>query len=269
MLANPKAFASRPWPDPLDRGLVGEWRFDRDTGLFLPDYSGNDHNGTAQNNPPWIVTPYGMAMDFQNASSHHVEASSVSWPSTGGPVTVELFTRVDDLTHAGGGFGMGDSYPGDTNRFQANITWSDGNLYWDYGSFVGNGRISTSLSGYQDIWVHIILVSQGNGGSYKAIYLDGVLKAEDTGASDGPDIALSTLRIGRADSSMFSAYYEGPMALFRIYDRLLSAAEIAKRYEIVMRRRMEVGAPHLWRVLWGGGVAAPPAGIVVLRRRRM
>ncbi|MHC4338511.1 MAG: LamG-like jellyroll fold domain-containing protein, partial [Planctomycetota bacterium] len=32
--------------DPLDRGLIGEWRFDHDAGNVLPDFSGYKNHGT-------------------------------------------------------------------------------------------------------------------------------------------------------------------------------------------------------------------------------
>jgi hypothetical protein len=66
-------------------------------------------------------------------------------------------------------------------------------------------------------------VSQGNGGSFKAIYLDGVLVAQGS-VSDGPDAPLSGLTIGIW--AMFNNRHKGKIDDFRIYNRVLTASQV-------------------------------------------
>jgi hypothetical protein len=96
----------------------------------------------------------------------------------------------------------------------------DKNIYWDYGTYtVNNGRVYTSYAAYLDKWTHIALVSAGTGGTYQAIYLDGVEKVMST-TSTGPVAALSGLQIGAWTG--VNCYVKGGMDDFRIYNRVLS-----------------------------------------------
>ena len=106
------------------------------------------------------------------------------------------------------------------NRFHTHAPWSDKRIYWDYGDFAA-GRIDTDYTAYLDKWTHVVLVSAGNGGAYKAIWLDGV-EVATSNTSDGPDIALSGLDIG----GWASLGHPGLVDDFRIYDYVLTPAQI-------------------------------------------
>lgn len=67
-----------------------------------------------------------------------------------------------------------------------------------------------------------MLVSAGNGGNFKAIYLDGVEKVSAV-TSDGPDVALSGLTIGKWPGSID---HRGLIDDFRIYDYVLTPTQI-------------------------------------------
>lgn len=110
------------------------------------------------------------------------------------------------------------------NRFMASIPWSDGNVYWDYGNWTTTGRQSYAGTAYRDKWSHIVLVSKGSGGNYKAIYIDGQVVASSN-ASDGPAQALSGGYIGQFANNYF---LKGRISTFRIYNRVLSPAEISQ-----------------------------------------
>ena len=45
--------------NPLDRGLVGKWRFNPASGLVLPDYSGYGNRGTVTG-ATWVTTERGL-----------------------------------------------------------------------------------------------------------------------------------------------------------------------------------------------------------------
>ncbi|MGB4848472.1 MAG: LamG-like jellyroll fold domain-containing protein, partial [Saprospiraceae bacterium] len=146
-------------------------------------------------------------------------APNFSW-NVNEPVTVEFWTKVNsaDLQNTVL-FTVGNTATND--RFMAHVPWSDSNLYWDYGDSGGNGRLSMSFTPYFDKWVHVALVSAGNGGNFRGIYINGVLIASNTGASDGPNGARTSLQLGGNGDFVKSKVDE-----FRIWNVMRTQAEI-------------------------------------------
>lgn len=177
---------------------------------------------------------------LQYTTNGYVNASGFNWP-TGGAITIEFWTKVNssDVGYRSA-FSVGP-YDGN-NRVQAHVPWIDNILYWDYGSGT-NGRISTSFASHLNKWTHVALVSAGNGGSFKAIYLDGVLAASSTASSDGPDVNLNGLWIG----AFLSYYHKGAIDEFRIWDKVLSQPEVLT----AMNTQVPAGTANLagcWRM---------------------
>jgi hypothetical protein len=165
-----------------------------------------------------------------------VDVPTVSWP-VGGPVTVAFWNHVAtvDIQQANA-FSLGNA--DNPNRFQAHVPWNDHQLDWDYGDWTGNGRVSVSYDAYLDKWTHVALVSEGNGGAFKGIYLDGVLVASGN-VSDGPDVPLSGLTIGYW--ARFGNRHKGKIDDFRIYNRVLTASQI----QLLVGGSTEPGSPVL------------------------
>lgn len=202
-------------------GLAAYWKMDEGAGATTADSSGNGHAGSLVNGPAWVTGSAGKALQF-NGSNQFVSAPSMSWPA-GGPVTVAFWSFVPTPL-ARTAFTVGNS---NTQRFIAHAPWSDNNIYWDYGtdgSTPSAGRILTSYAGYTNKWTHVTLVSTGQGGNFKAIYLDGVLRKSEP-VSNGPNIPLSGAFL--AHWPLAGHFHQGSLDDFRIYPRVLSAAEIA------------------------------------------
>lgn len=210
-------------------GPVGYWKGDDGASpATAADSSGAGNNGTytggatTSTNVPTLQFPNTRSMSFSTASTI-VNIPAFSWPS-GGPVTVAYWSYVTAAqVRNSSSWRMGGTDA--PNRFHTHAPWGDNNLYWDYGDYNNpGGRISTSYAGFTDKWTHIAVVSTGNGGNLKAIYLDGVLRNSATN-SDGPDIALTGLVLGQWNTTY---YHQGLIDDFRIYDRVLPAADIAR-----------------------------------------
>ncbi len=164
--------------------------------------------------------PPGAALAFDGVNDY-VTASSFSWP-TGGAITVEFWNYVASSdVHAAIAFTIGST--NNPNRALAAVPYAGGQLIWDYGYSLGDGELSLSYTPYLDKWTHVALVSEGNGGSFKGVYLDGVLVASGT-ISDGPDVALSGLTIGAW--TVPSEYHKGKIDEFRIWNVVRSQADI-------------------------------------------
>ncbi len=167
-----------------------------------------------------ITGKFGRAGSF-DGSDDYLDNTTLSWPASGHAVTVSYWTYIAtaDIQETSS-FNVGGAVT-TTNRFQVHAPWSDQIFYWDYGDSGGNGRISATYTNYLDKWTYVTLVSDGNGGSFKAIYFDGVLAASSN-VSDGPDIALTGVRLAAWQSYRF----KGKIDDFKIYNYRRNPSQI-------------------------------------------
>jgi hypothetical protein len=204
-------------------GLVGWWKFDEGSGSMAADSGPGGKAGTLRGEPLWIqgrVGPYALSFD---GLDDHVHIPGLNWS---GPVTIAFWNFVPGRpTVYGSAFGSVGSEP--NNRFQAHVPWVDGNIYWDYGSASGSGRIVVSYESYYGRWKHVTLISAGSA-NFKAIYIDGNLAASAP-SSDSP-APVTDFRIGSL-SETSAIFHSGAIDDVRIYNRVLSAAEVTAIYD--------------------------------------
>ena len=112
------------------------------------------------------------------------------------------------------------------DRAQAHVPWSNRVLYWDYGSLT-SGRVATDYTSHLDRWTHVVLVSQGRGGAFQGIYLDGQL-VSSRNSSDGPTQPVSGGTIAAWPSN--SLFQKGRIDEFAVYNTVLPAATIQQHY---------------------------------------
>ncbi len=141
------------------------------------------------------------------------------------PITIEFWNKKTtaeynyDQAHNSGNSVFNIGGYADPNVIQSHAPFFvDGRIYFDYGSYAA-GRISANYLPHLDKWTHVAFVSEGKGGSFKGIYLNGQLVAYDSTSSDGPAIDLSGLGIGRY-------YHNGSVDDFRIWNKVRSTQEI-------------------------------------------
>ena len=150
----------------------------------------------------------------------------------GGPITIDFWVKIEASDVGGWAFRTG---PSGNDRISAHVPWTDNKLSWDYGNYQGNGRVWADYTDYLGQWTHIALVSEGIGGRFKGIYLNGELVASEN-VSDGP-ATRSVLQL---------AYdYKGSLDDFRIWDKVLSAQEVS----YYMQNNAEGNEPNL-RLYW-------------------
>ncbi|MCG3125587.1 MAG: hypothetical protein CHACPFDD_00412 [Phycisphaerae bacterium] len=125
------------------------------------------------------------------------------------------------------------------NRVLVHTPWVDGNVYWDFGSAAGPGRLNylppVSLVG---TWQHFAFVASQSG-NFMKIYRNGVLEASRSGF-DGYDGTLADFEIGN-DGDPGPYGFVGQIDEFRIWSVARSSAEIAANY----RRRVSPLSPGL------------------------
>lgn len=209
--------------------MIAWWSPSRDDSgngtTTLNDLSGNGFDGTLTNmdeETDWVAdTAEGGVRALElDGSNDFVAIAGTLWNSTG-PVTFAFWQYVSGSHNRGHG---GTGTDSGNDRFTCHVPWGDGNIYWDYGDFNVDGRISYggySSGGYFDKWTHVCLTSAGAAGSAMAILLDGVSKATTT-ASDGPSGAVTNFTLGSAVGNLFL----GKIDDIVIYDRVLASEDI-------------------------------------------
>lgn len=116
------------------------------------------------------------------------------------------------------------------DRCLAHTPYTDGNVYWDYGTSAGAGRISAG--GFPlDRWVLVHLVSSGTANTFKAIYWDGALK-NSAASSTGPSQALSG---GFIAFKTGLTGIKGRLDEFQVYTAMLDAQTIQEHYAAWLR----------------------------------
>jgi len=252
--------------DPLDRGLVGEWRFDRDHGLFVPDYTRYGHAAAIENTVRREATQYGPALRLQDDISNwtwvKIDAADHLEPTA--ELTLEALF-IPDRIDAGGKIFSHQRDDDGWLLYQVNDDWR---------FYVGDGN-TTYLAGYGAYIVaqelaHVVAVFKG--GEFQRVYHNGEQVAEQntTAASISYSFASATdIYLGR--DSDFVAGAEVPAGLLlmaRIYNRALSATEVRRRYEIVRARAG--GTAYLLPIQYlevataGGDVTITPTSVSVV-----
>lgn len=226
--------------DPLDRGLVGEWRFDPATGLVVPDYSGYGlHSSAVTGAPPptWVGTRYGPGLQCVAANSQSVTIDDAPVLNLT-TLTVEWFGLI----------GNGIVNTGLISKRGAVIDWT---LHLRHNSTIRastvGGFITTAGTWSDGDFHHVVVVFNG---ANSFIYVDG--NEEVSGNAGAITPTADPVAIGRVANAQ---YLEGVLLLARIYNRVPSAAEAQARYELCLKRNQAM--THVWMIPWGMVTAVP------------
>lgn len=187
----------------------------------LADIGGNGYNGVGTPAPVYVASPRGRAADFDG--SDRVDFTTLPNGVFAGDFSVSWFARIPQ---AGGTLAM-------DNRSSCSATdYLDLETYTDAGVPTGvqltlrsiNGTaVARSVAIERNRWVHLVAVREGNVARVHADGAPGVavtVPAAFTGASGGP--------FGIGEGNCDEDYYLGQIDDLRIYNRALSANEIAE-----------------------------------------
>src|SRR3989344_2805924 len=208
-------------------GLIAHYTFDEGSGTTAGDSAGSN-TGTI-NGATWtrgkvgsgalqfdgvddyILIPAGSSLD-QNG-----EMSVAAWvrPTTVAAGSMGIVVNVDPAA-----FGSSD-YNLEINRTAGRFStvWANTIIATD----------TTPLSANQ--WVHGVMVRSGSSGDWTVkFYVNGVLSSTDTGNTTNPAGTNEETKIGALTAS--AQRFSGIMDDVRIYNRPLSAGEIAQLYNV-------------------------------------
>jgi hypothetical protein len=196
--------------------LVGHWKFDEGSGVTAIDSSGNNNTGSLVNTPTRIAGKVGSgALQFSASSQEYVSVTNSS--SLNNPVrAITLAAWINALDWSG-------------NR----RILQKGNTDNQYRLLAEGGVLKFHLHGVDTLtaplppiltWVHVAATWDG---STMILYSNGMVQASAPAAGT---ILTTTdvLAIARKNNSGFNGdYFNGQLDEVRIYNRALSALEVA------------------------------------------
>lgn len=242
------------WADPLASKLR----------LFLPMSEGAGRNvaSAASGNPSspnnngrfygttmtWANGQVGPHLVMPGSNAHYLIVDKFRWSANVAGSFSVWFHATTGQNQAL----YGTSQTGATDPFRLLGPWSDNNLYWDYGDSVGAGRLVAAFpTTLYNTWVHVVGVSAGVNGNFKALYINGVLAASAS-TSGGPTIATEFLSIGAWHTNGWT----GRIANFAIWERVLTQTEVRRLYNDPYGLIL----PPRKRLIYVGGLALPVTG---------
>lgn len=192
-------------------GLTGYWPMNEGSGLTTADYTGQGNTGTltGTTTPAWTAGRIGKALYFDGSSSK-VNLGSVTIGTT---ATISAWIKtstsgeVPVLSNRGSGV-----YFGAATKF-----------------FVYDNAATPSPSMYSNAaindnaWHHIVWTATG---ATSTMYIDGTL---DSQVAQAHPSSAGTAYIGW-DASNVGEYFPGYIDEVRVYNRALSAGEVAQLY---------------------------------------
>jgi hypothetical protein len=231
-------------------GLIAEWRLDEGTGVTAVDTSGNGNIASLVNGPAWTAgrSAQGLSLDGVNdyvtvPHAPRLDAFPLSVAAWFKTTTTEGLRAVVNKYAAGSFNGYQVFF--NNGDLCAWLLRSSSNYIYD------GGGCTMKATGFNDgQWHQVVFVADASGGR---LYVDAVQKASQpwTGPAGAPS-TTQELRLGHYPGvTGGDSYLPGLLDEVRVYDRALSAAEVAQIYGEVPSID---GLIAQWRLDEGSGV---------------
>jgi hypothetical protein len=218
---------------PGSQGLVGHWKLDETSGTTAVDSSGNGNNGTMQDGLDAgidsVAGKVATGLEFEATNQDvNISDNDIYSIDTTNELTVSVWASFDakDATRkAVVSKGAGGAY-----EWEIRATTTDKICAYMSNTSGTNYLVSCTQSTYNaDQWYHIVATFD-LGSDWSNLYVDGNFVDSATSPSNPPPVnGSAALRFGeRADGA---EDLSGKGDEVRIYDRVLSAAEIKALYQ--------------------------------------
>lgn len=192
-------------------GLVGYYPLDENTGTVAGDDSSNAAHGTLVGSPTWATGQVGSALTF-NGSSQAVSVGNNSQTQlTNGTVSAWVKSTASTGTRA---------IVHKLNSYY--LQFSAGKLaLYDWTGAATCAATATSTDGN---WHHVAMTLQSGVTNGSVLYVDGAAVKTCTWT---PVSQTGSLVVGAAYSGSYSNYFDGTIDEVKLFNRALSADEIA------------------------------------------
>jgi type II secretory pathway pseudopilin PulG len=202
-------------------GLVGWWKLNETSGTTTADSSGNGNNGTLVNMNPatdWVTGQIGGALDC-DGTNDYVNCGNGASLNITAQVTLAVWVKTRDCGNSAFNpyVDKGDHSYALRHNSSNNLSFAiHTNSTWYAADYA-------VTSAFNNSWHH---VAGSYDGSNVKLYVDGVLRGT-TNHVGSIDSTTYGVNIGRC-SEQTSRLYNGVIDDVRIYNRALSATEIAQ-----------------------------------------
>lgn len=217
----------------LDSGLAGYWKLDENTGTNAADASTNGNAGTLTNGPTWTTGKIGSAIDFDGTDDQVSipDTDSLDMPNS---FSVSAWIRPDLLSgyrnivvkNCGG---TDTNYTLETFGSELDFGYSDA-IYYTSGVGLQTGQ-----------WQHVVGTYDWDANLLR-IYRDGV-QVLTANESHGVPVSTCPVHIGY---HWAGEAFDGRIDDVRIYNRALSADEIADLYRLTTPTGVDTGLKGYW-----------------------
>ncbi len=217
-------------------GLVGYWSFNEGTSTIATDFSGNGNSGTLTNmeNTDWVAGKRSRALSF-DGSAEYVNIPDNNQLQVTGSLTLAgwVYRRGDSTGSSGTIIGKDlDLNAGYSLEVKDSSEASPDKVRCLLNGLSGNSLHSTA-SIPNNTWTHIACVYNG---STIQVYINGQ-SSGSVNSTGSISTSTDALRIGHSKgTSNASNYFNGDIDDVRIYNRSLSATEIAALYNVGAQR---------------------------------
>ena len=214
-----------------ETGLMAWWKLDETSGLTATDSSGNGYNGTlvSMSSDKWTTGIIGGALEFDGYNDY-VRLPIGSLISSLSDCTITTWVNWSASSSWQRVFDFGSST-------SVNMFLTTNNVY------TGTPRFAITTTGWTDEdqatapealttgWHHIAVTMNPDSTTH-LLYIDGEVVAQNTHARYTPSNLGTTTQnwLGRSQY-WYDPYFDGLLDDVRIYDRVLSAAEVAELAE--------------------------------------
>lgn len=216
----------------LASGLVGYWRLDEDTGTTAADSSGTGNAGTVNGTPAWVTGWYQNALQFDGSTNYVAVPDATSLDMTAA-LTVHTRVRIDSISGTWNLNYRGIVSKGDPSNLCTGWelgTYAQPSTPTSVGFYFRRGTGSAAVTCYGTANLvtgqyYAVDVTWDAVTGAISLYVNGQVQATDTTASamvassDELDIGLRAAG-GR--------YFDGVIDDAKVFDRVLSAGEIAE-----------------------------------------
>lgn len=227
----------------LDSGLAGYWAMDNGSGTSVTDSSTNGNTGTLTGGSSWGTGQIGSAVDL-DGTDDYVDMGDLFYSDA---FTVCAWVRADVIDANTRNIVLKRNTPGvsaGSNEWTLNASTSGFTFTTWTSASVTALNITGSTVPSTATWYHVCGVEHGNGRT-GYIYLNGTQNASGTQTAALWDTA-DRVQIGARSAANDNRYWNGLVDEVRVYNRGLSADEVADLYRLATPTAVDTGLKGYW-----------------------
>jgi len=211
-------------------GLVGEWKFEGNTG----DTSGSANNGVASGGTSYVPGKVGQAIQFDGSTGvvSIPDASSLNFGNSGSfSISLWMKSTQSGTGNAGDGLIVDHRRNNDGTYAGYSIEDPSGTIYARIRDSSGHDVPAISTSNVNDGRFHHLAFVVDRAAQEERLYVDGSLQSTKDISSVGDiDTSFGIYLGGTASPNTLVNFYAGTLDQVRIYSVALSASEVGTLY---------------------------------------